>query len=58
MWFNADAFRVLPAFTPRTNPYQYDGITGPIMWNVDATVSSSFRFGSGISWSFGWRHIT
>ena len=42
MWFNAAAFRVLPAFTPRTNPYQYDGITGPIMWNVDATVSKFF----------------
>jgi hypothetical protein len=41
-WFNTDAFRVLPAFTPRTNPYQYDGATGPIMWNVDATVSKIF----------------
>ena len=35
-------FGCLPAFTPRTNPYQYDGITGPIMWNVDATVSKVF----------------
>src|SRR5207237_5688019 len=43
MWFNADAFRVLPSFTPRTNPYQYSDITGPIMWNVDATVSKFFQ---------------
>lgn len=41
-WFNTDAFRVLPAFTPRTNPYQYPGITGPIMWNIDGTVSKTF----------------
>ena len=42
MWFNADAFRVLPASLRRTNPFQYDGITGPIMWNVDATLSKVF----------------
>jgi hypothetical protein len=41
-WFNTDAFRVLPAFTPRTNPYQYNNITGPIMWNLDGTVSKVF----------------
>ena len=42
-WFNTDAFRVLPAFTPRTNPYQYNGVTGPVMWNVDGTVSKTFQ---------------
>jgi hypothetical protein len=41
-WFNTAAFRVQPAFTPRLNPYQFDGITGPIMWNADATVSKTF----------------
>jgi hypothetical protein len=41
-WFNTSAFRVLPAFTPRTNPYQFDGLTGPIMWNLDGTVSKTF----------------
>jgi hypothetical protein len=41
-WFNTDAFRVLPAFTPRTNPYQFSGMTGPIFWNSDATVSKTF----------------
>jgi hypothetical protein len=41
-WFNKDAFRVLPAFTPRTNPFQFDGLTGPVMWNLDGTVSKSF----------------
>jgi hypothetical protein len=41
-WFNTDSFQVLPAFTPRTNAYQYSGVTGPIFWNVDSTVSKTF----------------
>jgi hypothetical protein len=41
-WFRTEAFGVLPAFTPRTNPYQYDEITGPIKWNLDGTVSKIF----------------
>jgi hypothetical protein len=41
-WFNTDAFSVLPAFTQRTNPQQYSNITGPIMWNIDGTVSKIF----------------
>jgi hypothetical protein len=41
-WFDTKVFGVQPAFTPRTNPYQFDGLTGPIMWNVDGTVSKTF----------------
>ncbi len=41
-WFNTDAVRVLPAFTPRTNPFQYSGVTGPIFWNADGTLSKTF----------------
>jgi len=41
-WFDTKVFGVLPAFTPRTNPYQFDGLTGPIMWNLDGTVSKNF----------------
>ena len=41
-WFNTDAFHVLPSFTPRLNPYQYEGITGPIFWNLDGTLSKTF----------------
>ena len=41
-WLNTSVFAVQPAFTPRTNPYQFDGLTGPIMWNVDGTVSKTF----------------
>ena len=42
LWFNPDAFRVATPFTPRMNPWQYDGLTGPIFWNTDATVSKNF----------------
>jgi hypothetical protein len=41
-WFNTDAFRVPTPFTPRTNPWQFAGITGPIQWNVDGTISKIF----------------
>jgi hypothetical protein len=32
----------LPAFTPRTNPWQYPGVTGPRFTNIDATLSKFF----------------
>ena len=41
-WFNTDAFRVATPFTPRMNPYQFNGLTGPIFWGADATVSKNF----------------
>jgi hypothetical protein len=41
-WFNTDAFAVQTPFTPRMNPFQYPGITGPIFWNADGTVSKTF----------------
>ncbi len=37
-WFNTQAFSQLPAFTPRTNPWQYDGLTNPGLFNVDASI--------------------
>jgi hypothetical protein len=43
-WFNTDAFKVQTSFTPRLNPYQYPGITGPIFWDVDGTLSKTFPF--------------
>ncbi|MBI2685858.1 MAG: carboxypeptidase regulatory-like domain-containing protein [Acidobacteria bacterium] len=41
-WFNTDAFKVATPFTPRMNPYQFDGLMGPIFWNLDGTVSKAF----------------
>jgi hypothetical protein len=44
-WFNTSVFQPIPsnvAFTPRTNPYTYNCLTGPHFWTVDATVLKSF----------------
>jgi hypothetical protein len=37
-WFNTQAFRQLPAFTPRSNPWQYDGLTNPGLFNIDMSL--------------------
>jgi hypothetical protein len=42
-WFNTSAFRRAEANTPRMNPFQYDGLTGPGFWNLDTTLSKKFR---------------
>ena len=35
-------FKQATPFTPRTNPFQYDGITGPRFWQLDTTLSKNF----------------
>ena len=42
-WLNQSAFKPLPAFTSRANPFQYEGITGPGYWNFDSTLAKEFR---------------
>jgi len=42
-WLNQAAFKQLPAFTVRNNPWQYEGITGPGYWNLDSTLAKEFR---------------
>jgi hypothetical protein len=37
-WFNTAAFKQLPAFTPRTNPWQYEGLTNPGLFNLDMSI--------------------
>lgn len=37
-WFNTQAFARLPNFTPRTNPWQYDGLTNPGLFNLDMSI--------------------
>jgi hypothetical protein len=41
-WFDTTKFRVLPAFTRRTNPLQYDSVKGPRYVNIDATLAKEF----------------
>lgn len=37
-WFNTQAFSWFPNFTPRTNPWQYDGLTNPGLFNLDTSI--------------------
>jgi hypothetical protein len=41
-YFDTTKFKVLPAFTPRLNPWQYPGVTGPRFANIDSTLSKYF----------------
>lgn len=41
-WFNTAAFSRLPAYTRRQNPWQYPGLTGPGLLNVDTSLVKSF----------------
>jgi hypothetical protein len=41
-WFNTSAFRVLPAFTRRQNPLQFDNLVGPRIHQVDMTLAKEF----------------
>jgi len=42
-WFNTSVFSPLPAYTPRTNPWLYSGLTGPGMLNIDASLVKAFH---------------
>jgi hypothetical protein len=42
-WFDTSKFAVLPAYTPRTNPWQYPDVKGPLYWEVQGTLSKTFR---------------
>jgi hypothetical protein len=42
-WFDTSVFAPLPAYTPRTNPWSYSGLTGPGMFNIDASLVKGFH---------------
>jgi hypothetical protein len=42
-WFEVTGFAVQPAFTRRTNPWYYDGLTGPGWSNVDFALAKRVR---------------
>jgi hypothetical protein len=49
-WFNTSVFSRLPAYTPRSNPWQYPGLTNPGLLNLDTSlvkrlaVTEKYRF--------------
>ena len=53
-WFNKSAFSELPAntYVLRTNPMQFDCITGPKFFNVDGTLSKSFKITEKVQTEF------
>ena len=54
-WFNTSAFKLLPAYTRRTNPWYYSGIRGPRFFNIDGTLNKDFslteKSGSSCTWT-------
>jgi len=42
-WFNKSVFSQLPAYTRRTNPWVYSGLTGPGQFNLDSSLVKSFH---------------
>lgn len=46
-WFDTSAFKGLQdTFTPRNNPYTYDGLVGPSVFITDMTLTKSFKLTS------------
>jgi hypothetical protein len=41
-WFDTSKFALLPSFTRRTNPLQFDSLTGPRYVNIDTTLAKEF----------------
>jgi hypothetical protein len=44
-WFDASVFAVQDTFTPRTNPWTFDGLNGPAAFLADMTLTKSFSLG-------------
>ena len=45
-WFDTTKFKGLQdSFTPRTNPWYYDGLTGPSVFLTDLTLTKFFKLG-------------
>ena len=42
-YFNPAVFSIPQPYTPRTNPYYYDGLRGPTFWQLDSTLVKYFR---------------
>ena len=42
-YFNPAVFSVPQPYTPRTNPFYYDGLRGPNLWQLDSTLVKYFK---------------
>jgi len=41
-WFDASLFRVQDTFTPRSNPWYFEGLNGPSVFMTDMTLTKQF----------------
>ena len=44
-WFDTSVFAVQDTFTPRSNPWVFDGLNGPAVFLADMTLTKSFSIG-------------
>ena len=53
-WFNTGALSPIPdnTYVLRTNPLQFDCLTGPKFFNLDATLSKAFKFTEKVKTEF------
>jgi hypothetical protein len=42
-WFDTSKFQRQPSYTPRSNPWQYPGLFGPVWWQLDQSLSKHFN---------------
>ena len=42
-WFDTSKFTRQPDFTRRSNPLQFEGLTGPAPWSLDMTLAKRFK---------------
>jgi len=47
-WFDTSKFQRQPSYTPRSNPWQYPGLFGPILWQLDQSLSKYFNIGERV----------
>jgi hypothetical protein len=45
-WFDTSKFSVADQYTPRSNPWYYDGLTGPNTFVTDMTLTKMFQLSS------------
>ncbi len=45
-WFNTSMFHVADSFTPRSNPWYFDGLNGPRTFMTDMTLTKMFHLTS------------
>jgi len=51
-WFDTTGFASLPAYTRRSNPWQYDNLIGPSYRVVDAAISKRFTIHNDVKLQF------